>query len=329
MAVSIKDVAKKAGVSTATVSYVINGSTLIKEETAELVRAAIEELDYVPNSIARSLRKKDSRLIAYIIPDISNPFFSKIAKTIEDILRENGDHLILCNTYENEKTERDMITMLKAQQVYGYIIAPASITFDYRTILPENEYQLVFFDRKSGVFNADMILEDDNATVPTSVSEFVKKGHRRIAFIGNVPNISTTMERLVSYKESLEANGIEIDESLIKLRDSNEKSGYSMMEEILDNTDATAVIISNMPLTLSAMQCIRDRGISIPDEMAVIGYDDYKWSSAMNPPLSTISQRTEEMGKKIAECLLARIKGYDGEYEEYRIPSKLTIRSSF
>ena len=328
MSAGIKDVAQISGVSIATVSHVINGTRFVSEETKQKVEDAMRELRYVPNSIARSLRTNKSRTVGLLVPDISNFYFTDIAESIESVLREHGYNLLLCNTGENLSIEKKQIAVMNSQLVSGMIIAPTDGTFDYRSLMAEAYFPMVMIDRRPSTLQSDTVTIDGCSAMSEAVEHLLEKKHKRIAYITGREGISTTVDRLNDFREALSTRGIEVDPSLIRYGDSSLRSGYPLMEQLLDETEATAVVISNNMMTVSAMRCLIDRHIDIPGGMAVIGFDDYNWATITNPPLSMIRQPTSEIGIRAAELILERIEKQKGKYREYRLPARFILRES-
>ena len=328
MSASIKDVAVKAGVSVATVSHVINNTRFVAESTKEKIMAAMDELKYVPNSMARSLRTNKTKTVALLIPDISNFFFTEVAEAIESVLSKKGYSLFLCNTGENIDIEKKQIMQMSAQLVSGIIIAPTSRSFDYRSMFTDVNYPMVFIDRKTDKLQADVIMVDGKSATYKAVSELIGKGHKRIGYIAGRDGLSTTDERLEGYKEAIEDHGLAIDEELIKKGDSKYESGYCLTEELLMKTNATAIFVSNNLMSVGAMKCLSNKNISIPERMAVVGFDDYNWATITNPPLSTIKQPVSKLGVMAAELVLKRIENPEGTFTEYNLPAEFIERKS-
>lgn len=328
MSASIKDVAVKAGVSVATVSHVINNTRFVSDSTKEKIMAAMEELKYVPNSMARSLRTNKTKTVALLIPDISNFFFTEVAEAIEGVLSEKGYSLFLCNTGESLTIEKKQIIQMSAQLVSGIIIAPTSGDFDYRSMFADSNYPMVFIDRKTDKTQADVVMVDGKSATYKAVSELINRGHKRIGYIAGRDGLSTTVERLSGYKQAIEDNGLEIDENLIKRGNSKYESGYSLTEELLTKTDATAVFVSNNLMSVGAIKCLSNKNIPIPERMAIVGFDDYNWATITNPPLSTIKQPVSTLGAMAAELVLKRIENPEGAYTEYSLPAEFIVRKS-
>ncbi|PYG85767.1 LacI family transcriptional regulator [Ruminiclostridium sufflavum DSM 19573] len=327
MSASIKDVAIKSGVSVATVSHVINNTRFVSEATKNKILTAMEELKYVPNSMARSLRTNKTKTVALLIPDISNFFFTEVAEAIERVLSKKGYSLFLCNTGESIYIEKKQIMLMSSQLVSGIIIAPTSRDFDYRSMFTDVNYPIVFIDRKTYKSQADVVMVDGKTATYDAVSSLIEKGHRRIGYIAGRDGLSTTDERLSGYLEAIRENGLQIDEKLIKRGDSRHESGYQLTEELV-NTDATAIFVSNNLMAVGALKCLSNKNISIPESMAVIGFDDYNWSTITNPPLSTIKQPVAKLGAMAAELVLKRIENPEGPYTEYNLPAEFIVRKS-
>lgn len=328
MSASIKDVAERAGVSVATVSHVINNTRFVSEETRAKVELAMEELRYVPNSIARSLRTNKSKTVGLLVPDISNFFFTAIAESIEKVLRENGYNLVLCNTDEDLAIERQNIALLNAQLVSGMIIAPTTHDFNYRTLFKDEKFPLVFIDRETQRLQCDTVVVDGMSATKEAITILIGKGHKRIGYIKGLTGLSTSADRYQGYVAALREHGIEVDESLVFTGDSRRESGYRLCLEVLKHKDVTAMYVSNNLMAVGALQCLADQGVKIPDEMAIIGFDDYNWATITNPPLSTIKQPTGELGAEAARLIVDRIENPDAPYRKYAFPAEFIQRKS-
>lgn len=325
---SIKNVAELAGVSVATVSHVINNTRFVAQETRAKVEAAMEALNYVPNSIARSLRTNKSKTVGLLVPDISNFFFTAIAEAIEKVLRQNGYNLVLCNTDENLEIEKQNIALLNAQLVSGMIIAPTTHNFDYRGLFKEEKYPLVFIDRETDQLQCDTVSVDGMSATKQAISVMIDKGHSRIGYIKGLAGLSTSNERFLGYAEALHEHGIELDESLVFCGDSRRESGYKLCLELLKKKDVTAMYVSNNLMAVGAMQCLADQRVKVPDQMAIVGFDDYNWATITNPPLSTIKQPTAELGAAAARLIVDRIKNPNAAYKKYVYAAEFVQRKS-
>jgi LacI family transcriptional regulator len=337
MATSIKKVAERAGVSTATVSHVINGTRFVAEETKIKVQEAMKELEYVPNHAARSLRSKKSRIIGLIIPvrfmDTSNLYFMNVAQGIESTLKKYGYNLILSNSNEKIENEVEQIKVFNSQFIDGLVIAPTGEEHDYLNEALRASYPVVFVDRKPKGFEGDCVLTDGFGGTYEAVCKLIKKGHKKIGFISGTLGITTSDERLKGYVQAFMDNDIFLDPSLIKEDDANFDNGYKLAQELLEKKDVTAIFVSNNIMTLGAIKLLQDRKVKIPEEMAIIGFDDYEWTKITMPPLTVVSQPAYELGQKAAEVLIERIN-LDTEdlknkgFKEYRLTTHLVERES-
>jgi len=331
MKVIMKDVAREAGVSIATVSHVINKTRFVEKETKDKVLRVMKKLDYYPNFAAQSLRNQKTKVIGLIVPDISNFFFTAVIRGIESTLRKYGYTLILSDSGENLKTEKEQIKVFNARLVDGLIVAPASGDHTFLKKLLNMNSPVVFIDRKPQSYcPGDCVLVDNAEGAYKAVSMLIKKGHSRIGTITGMPGLTTSEERVEGYERALVDYGIKVDQNLIKIGDGRYDSGYKLMKELFFNTTITALFVVNNLMTIGAMQFLKEKQIKVPDVLAIIGFDDYKWASITNPPLSVVKQPSRRIGEKASELLIRRIKKKEtGDYKEYRLSTELVIRDSF
>jgi LacI family transcriptional regulator len=335
MAVSIKEVAKTAGVSTATVSHVINQTRYVSAATKRKVLVAMEALNYYPNQVARSLRSNKSNMVALIYPvgwsDTSTFFFASVTQGVQNKLKEHGYHLITSNISENVHDEMEQVKALNSLLIEGIIIAPTPDDHSYLNETASGRYPIIFIDRKPVGYDADSVLVDGKSITNEAVNYLINKGHKEIGFINGHLGITTSDERLLGYKNALLKNNIEIDESLIKIAEVGKTSfetGYKLTKELLKVKGVTALFVANNVMSMGAMAYIQETKIKVPDELAIIGFDDYDWTKISTPPLTVIMQPAYEMGEKAAEVLLDRIKNPNREIREYRLSAKLIMRGS-
>lgn len=329
MKISMKDVAQKAGVSTATVSHVINKTRFVRVETKKKVLDAMKNLNYYLNSAARSLRSRKSNVIGLLVPDISNFFFTSIARGVENTLKRNGYNLIFSNSNENLESEIEQIKIFNTQLVDGLIIAPVPGDHTFLNELLSGDYAVVFIDRKPKGYQGDCVLGDNIKGTYDAISMLIKKGHSRIGIITGLPGLTTTEERLIAYKKALSDYKLKIDEDLIKVGFSQFEEGYKSTKELLEYTDITALFVTNNLMTVGAIKYLKEKRVAIPGDIAIIGFDDYRWASIIEPPLSMVKQPAYDIGEKASKLLLKKIKKeVIGDYKEYRLPIRLVIRGS-
>jgi LacI family transcriptional regulator, galactose operon repressor len=330
MAPTIADVARAARVSTATVSRVLNGNKEVNADLADRVHKAVRDLSYRPSRIARSLRTQRTAVWAVIISDIRNPFFTEMVRGVEDVAYANGYSLVLCNAEEDTAKEANYLQLALAEHMAGVIVAPASSTRTDLTPLLERAVSVVTVDRKlSGNRAVDRVLVDNRGGAEVAVSHLAESGYRRIACITGPPDVSTAAERLAGYKLGLRAHGIRGSGQLICAGDFREEGGKTAMEALLSlPTRPDSVFALNNVMTLGALTAIADAHLSVPDDIAVVGFDDPSWAALLRPPLTTVAQPTYDLGAETARMLLQRIGGYSGAARELVLSPSLRIRAS-
>jgi DNA-binding LacI/PurR family transcriptional regulator len=325
----MKEVARRAGVSTATVSRVISGTTVVSRELRERVQAAIDELDYRPSRVARSLRTHRAKILGVIVSDIRNPYFTAVVRGIEDVANANAHSLLLCNSDEDAAKEELYIQVLLAERVAGVIISPTDEDSTTCRALVESRIPVVAVDRRLRRVDADMVIVDNVKGASQAVSHLARLGHRRIASIGGPTHISTGRERLEGYKKALVDHGIAVDESLIKIGDFKQDSGYRLAHELLSlENPPGAVFVANNLMTLGALCAIHERGLNIPRDVAIVGFDDMPWATSLAPPLTAVAQPTYELGSTAADLLLQRIADRERPLVEMTLEPNLVVRAS-
>lgn len=326
--VSMKDVAKLANVSTATVSHVINGTRYVKKETKDKVLETMRILDYTPNVAARNLRSQKSNIVGLIVPDISNYFFTSVIEGIESALSEENLQLIISNSKENIEEEIKQLKIFAAQQVRGLIVASTAEKYSQIAKYIKDGTPTLFIDRVPSGKKLNTITAENHKGAYEAVDYLIKKGHRKIGMITGIPTISGTKERLLGYKDALRSHNIEINEKWIKVGDSKFQSGYQLAGELLKE-DITAVFIANNLMTIGAMKYFKEQNIAIPDQLAFIGFDDYEWATITTPTLSVIRQPSFEMGVQSAKALFEMIQSKnDDKLINYVFSTKVIIRES-
>ena len=328
--VTLRDVARRAGVSTSTVSHVLNGTRPVSEELRRRVLDAMHELGYEPNAVARSLKVNRSNTIGLIISDISNPFFTAVVRGVEDVAQARGYTVILCNSDEDVAKETTYLKVLRSKRVDGLILAPAGRPHEYLRNLVKADFPLVFLDRDIEGLGVAAVLLDNEGAARQAVRHLVDLGHRRIGMITGRPSISTTTERLAGYLAALREAGLPVDERLIVSGGSSIEGGRAAANALLDlDPRPTAIFSANNLMTIGALVAIDARGLSIPEDIALVGFDDFPWSGVLRPRLTTVAQPTYELGRMAAEVLLRRLAGSRSEPpERVVLPGKLTVRES-
>ncbi len=307
-AVTIKDIAEHAGVSIATVSYVVNGSRHVSPELTERVLNAVEELGYSPNEIARSLRLKQTNTIGLLIPDNSNPFFSEIAKGVEDAGFESGYNVILCNS--NWKIEREVayLELLRSRRVDGVIYHTTATDIDQIIPLIERGVPVIVLFREVDDLNVDSIRIDNHHAGHIATQHLVDLGHRQIACIKPASDERPSAFRVDGYKDALKESDIEWQESLIIPGDNRIEGGMEAAGLLLESgREFTALFAGNDAMAIGAMRAFREKGILVPSDISIVGVDDIQLASFTEPPLTTVAQPKYDAGRLAVELLLSRM----------------------
>ena len=327
---NIREVAKLAGVAPITVSRVVNGANSVSEDTRRRVQQAVDQLHYVPNSLARSLRSRRSHTIALIVSDITNPFWTTVARGVEDIAAENDYRTILCNTDENPAKETNYLNMLVERRVDGVIIAPATREKKRLALLKQLQVPFVLIDRRVAGVKADSVYGDSRTGARLLIDHLISLGHQRIALINGPIDISSAQDRADGYRESLMAHGIAVFENLIYQGEFKQESGYLLAKRVLaHDVRPTAIFAANNFIALGVLRALQEAGLHVPEDMALVCFDDVPYLSAVDPFLTVAAQPAYEMGASAARLLVERLTTHrTGKTREIVLPAKLIIRQS-
>jgi LacI family transcriptional regulator len=318
---TIYDVARRSGVSPATVSRVLSGRRNVDPDLSEKVRAAVAELGYRPNGVARNLRRASTHLWAVVISDIENPFFTSLVRGLEDVAQPEGYHVVLCNSDEDPAKEAAYASAVLTEQMAGVVISPSG-TPDGVVQLHEANIPMVLIDRRLEGVEVDTVLVDNEYGAAEAVRHLVDGGYRRIACITGPRRVSTAMDRLAGYRSSLHEAGIRYQKELVRHADFREAGGYAAMESLLDLAEPPeALFVANNLMTVGALECLANRGLRAPDDIALVGFDDIPWADLVVPSLTTVAQPTYELGRTAGQLLKDRIANPG------RPPSTVTLRT--
>lgn len=306
---TIQEVARRAGVSPATVSRVLNGNTSVHPDLVQRVRDAVAQLSYQPNGMARNLRRSESTLWAVIVSDVSNPFFTSMVRGVEDVAQDLGYSVVLCNSDESRAKEAGYLAAAVADRMAGVIISPASTTDTDVSDLVSHGIPVVAVDRRVAGTEVDTVLVDNELASQVATEHLLDMGYRRIACITGPSQAMTASERLAGYLTALRGHGIDPGQDLIRHADFRQAGGYSAMTSLLTEAGPDAVFVANNLMTVGAIECLFDRRIEIPREMGLVGFDEPPWANLIRPSLSTVSQPTYQMGRMAGELLAARRAG--------------------
>lgn len=325
---TINDVAKRAGVSVATVSRVINGNSRVSPETAEKVKRAISELNYRPNLLGRALRKTKSERILVILPNIANPFYAEIVKGIEDVASKKGYTIMLCNTDSELEREKKYIKMLKSRLADGAILMASEMTSDELTGLAHEVPIVQCCEYKVGLPITHVSIDNELAAYK-AVNHLISLGHRKIAFIGAKNQFLSSALRKEGYMRALSEAGIEYDPLYCAYGDYSYKSGFRAMKQLLALTPRpTAVFCVSDMMAIGAIRSAMEENLRVPEDLAVCGFDNIYFASMFKPSLTTISQPMYDLGCTAMEILLNIIEGKETETMHYIMEHELIIRES-
>lgn len=335
---TIYQVAQSAGVSPATVSRVFNGGR-VTAELAERVRLAADELGFAPNRVARSLRLQRSSVLGLIIPDIENPFFTSLARGVEDAAQRTNLSVVLCNTDEDVDKERRYLEVALTEQMAGVVVAPASVRRTDLSALLNRGMPVVTVDRRPRGARVDAVTADNRHGGEEATSHLFERGYRRLACIAGPDGVWTSDERLAGFlavvRDHLrDATGQEAPDlaayrrRYVRHADFRVEGGRAAMAELLAAADPPdAVFVANNLMTVGALQAMREAGAS-PPEIGVVSFGDVPWASLIQPSLTTVRLPARELGSASAELLQQRIAGDSGPLRTTVLRTSLQVRDS-
>lgn len=323
---TIKDVAKYAGVSTSTVSYVLNNNKPLKAETRRRVMEAVEVLGYRPNLIARSLKTRKTATIGVIVPDIANAFFTEIIRAIEDVSEKNNHSLILCNTYENSEKEERYLTILLNREIDGLIFVGTGK--NPRILSDIKGIPIVVVDRRLGDSYPSVMVDNEKGGY-IATSHLLKRKREEVLFLSGPLSINTYFERLTGYLRALKDADFARNELLIHECEASYDGGQRAMEEILDHRiQFGSIFAANDLIALGAYNSLMKKGIRIPENMLLIGFDDIPTAHIITPGLTTIRQPAYGIGTNAAEILYSHLLHSPKKIEHIVLEPELVIRET-
>lgn len=316
MAATMKDIARQTGLGLATISSYFNGGN-VREKNRIKIEAAIEELHYEVNEVARGLKTNATRTIGVVIPELNNTFCAEIITGMEDVLRSHGYATIVCDCRTDRKLEQEAVEFLIRRRVDGIINMPVDEEGKHLRKFQKIGKPIVLIDRRIQGISCDSVLVDNRKAAEDAVQCFIKNGHRNIGIIGGPEGIFTAQERLSGYSKALKEAGIPIRDSLIFHGDYTIQGGVRGLEELVrDNPDMTAVFVTNYEMTMGAMIGVNELGIKIPEQLSMIGFDNLQFARACNPKLTIVSQPTDGIAREVARIMLEHLENGKQENEE-------------
>lgn len=328
--VSIKDVAARAGVSVGTVSNVLNRPDLVAERTQERVRKAIDELSFVRNEWARQLRAGRSRMIGLVVLDIGNPFYTDVARGAEAAAEQAGLAVMLCSSDEQVEKESRYLALLEEQRVQGVLISPLDVTDRRLVAIRKRGTPVVMVDRTSRSKTQCSVSVDDVEGGRLALDHLLQRGHRRIAFVGGPLSLQQVADRYAGAQQSAERKrGVRLVH--VPTPDPTVASGKEAGARIADmahGTRHTAVFCANDLLALGVLQEMTARGLRVPEDLAIVGYDDIDFAAAAAVPLSSVRQPRDLIGRTAAELLIEECAGGPHKHRQVVYRPELIVRAS-
>lgn len=332
----IKDIAQKTGVSLATVSRVLNNSGYVKKETRELVLKTAQELGATQDSVSKKNLKHKNEIIGVVIPDITNPFFGEVIKGINKVADNEKLNFILCDTDENVDKEIRYLEMLKEHDIKGLIITPATdqneFNWNYLVQLDNMGIPIVLLDRDIKYSHFDAVFLDNIKGAFEAVEALIREGHEKIAIIAGPITSKPGRERVSGYQKALGMNGIQEDSKYIFYGDFRQESGYNLTKQIMNMKEPpTALFVSNNMMMIGCIKALFEMNIRIPQDIAIIGFDDIEMFNVMNLNISAVSRPTSLMGEEAMNILMERLNKNDDDNNTVKkiiMPPSLILRGS-
>ncbi|MER6350120.1 LacI family DNA-binding transcriptional regulator [Streptomyces sp. NPDC001595] len=331
---TMTDVARSAGVSVATVSHVLNGTRPVLPHTRQAVLDAIDELGYTPNTLARSLVTSRTRSIGLAVSAISNPYFTEILQGVEASALEHGYSLLIADPHDDPRHERTVVQLLHERRVDGMIVAPSAdprelVAYLRRHDVPAVLLDRVVDDRAEGAQRFDQVCAESTEPMARLVTHLAGLGHRRIGLVAGRPGLSTTGERITGYRHGLAAAGLPFEERLLVHGDSEAAGGQRATADLLSlAAPPTALVTGNNAMTIGALRALRERGLAVPDDLALACFDDFAWADLFEPRLTAIAQPSRELGARAVRVLLDRLAAPERPARTVRLPCAFVHRTS-
>jgi len=346
---TISEVAEAAGVGRATVARTLGGYGSVSPKTRDRILAVAQQLGYRPNSVARSMTTGETRTIGVVLADVGNPFFAGVLRGLTDAARKADYDVLVLSTDEDTPREADAIGVLVDKQVDGIVLSPAagrSATLPHLDLVAKRGIPLVLLDRLVDSVRADAVVINNREASRQAVASLIENGHRRIAFVwGPVTTepaadaddlrriidhaLWSDGERLRGYLDALEHAGIPFDTALVTHVLKNEQQATRAVLGMLALSDApTAIFATETDALVGSLRAMRQRGLTCPGDVSLVGFDDSSWASVMTPPMSVVAQPMHQLGELAAECLLARLAGSDAPAATHVLQATLIERDS-
>lgn len=324
---TIYDVAKRAAVSTYTVSSVINKSAYVSPELTKRVLKAVRELDYTPNALARGLQTRKTRTVGMLIPDIGSPFYSRVVRGVENRLRQADYTLMLGNTYNSPEEQARYLSVFRSQQVDGLLLFLAAGDESEAERLVKAKKPVVFVGRAPRTFQADSVTADNVEGTRLAIEHLVAAGHERIGIITGQASLSTSVDRVDGWRKSMRKAKLPASSSLVGEGDWTADSGYSVTRKLLElSPRPTAIFAGNFLMMTGTLRALKERGLRCPTDVHVVSSDDSEWLDVFTPAITTIVQPSYSMGEHAADLLVKRMQQPTRRFENIVLNPELHIR---
>lgn len=327
---TMKQVAERAGVSTSTVSHVLNNTRIVSEEARTRVLTAIADLRYIPSAVARSLKNDRTHTIGMMIPNNSNPYFAEVIQGVEDASFKLGYNIILCNSYDDPKKQAAYIHVLLEKRIDGLVLVAAGSNDDELTrLLTDEALPKVLVDREINGVMADFIHADHEQGAYLATKYLLDLGHRAIACVSGPKDLLSSRDRVSGYLRALREYGVKFRLDCLVNADFTSQGGYLAFQQLLSLAQRpTAIFVSNDLMAIGGLCAASAAGIRIPDQLSVVGYDDIALASYTTPPLTTIAQPKHEIGVLTARALVERMLNPGLPFKREKLPTRLIVRGS-
>lgn len=324
---TVRDVAERAGVSQATAARALGRYGSVSEKARVRVLDAAAAIGYRPNDVARALASGATKTIGLIVGDVENPFFATAARGISDVVEKHGYTLLLANSDESLEREHRAVDAFRARLVDGLVICPVSDGSGAE--LRDQSYPIVLLDRGVRGLALDTVMVENAAGAKSAVEHLIAYGQRRIGVVTDSADIHSTGQRLRGYRAALRAHDIPVDDALISIGSSTQDGGYAAAMALLRQPDPPrALFATSNFMTAGTVRAIQELGLRIPDDVALVAFDDTDWATLIDPPITVVTQPVMEMGRRAGELLIARIRGSTVAAQRVRLPTGLVVRRS-
>ena len=328
--VTMDDVAQLANVSTSTVSHVLNGTRKVSPSTVLAVEMAVKQLDYIPNTLARSLARSTTNTIGVAISALSNHYFSETVHAVETECAKHGIMMLYVDTHDDPEQELRVVRALHHRRVDGILLAPSMDNKQQQTLayLRANQIPTVLVDRLAAK-DFDQVGVENKHSSQALVTHLIEHGHRRIGLVAGRLGFSTTQERIEGYRAALSAGALPFDPQLLVNGESSSEPARLATQQLLTlASPPTAIMAANNMMTIGAMHALRDANLAVPGQMALVGFDDFDWADFFVPRLTVIAQPVEALGARAVKLLLKRIESPEGKRQTVRLAPTLCVRNS-